>query len=156
MFRIIAELFLFNDSLNNQLVDYFGEVVKRGPRFSKENRKRELEKIFSGAGKIRAAKLARQKRQKVLKATNPVFDQKSGKVTPKKITPLTVNDVPVPRPNRRSIEKIFGSFGEKGKDWQQVPGKREIKGPAVNEMWRNFEKVSLPWGGETWFHKKIC
>ena len=70
---------------------------------------------------------------------------------------LSESSVPIPAgTSRESIEKIFGSFGEKGKDWQQVPGKREIRGTAVNEMWRNFEKVSLPWGGKTWFHKKIA
>jgi hypothetical protein len=157
MYRIISELFLFNENFDGKLVEYLKDVVSQKEKYTKQNRIIDLKKIFTGPS-ARSVSMSsyNDKNSSVKKHTNPIFSVplKLPKLRP--IIPTTVSGVPVPRANKEAIEKIFGSFGEEGKDWNRVPGKREIKGPAVTEMWRNFEKISLPWGGETWFHKKIA
>ena len=78
MYRIISELFLFNENFDGKLVEYLRDVVDQKEKYTKQNRVIDLKKIFTGPS-ARSVSMGsfNDKQPRVKKHSNPVFDASS-------------------------------------------------------------------------------
>lgn len=74
MYRIISELFLFNENFDGKLVEYLKNVVDQKEKYTKQNRVIDLKKIFTGPS-ARSVSMSsyNDKNSSVKKHTNPIF-----------------------------------------------------------------------------------